>query len=1085
MAVSGACGPGRLIGEKESSAMASLKDLKIKPKLIGAFLLVGLAPLALIGTLSLMKAETAIEAESFSKLEAVQAIRVDQISRFYRNRINDATTLASNPYVQQAFLDLDAALDAGGGATSGSFAGRGNFEYNAPDIYREVHDRYFDTFRDYMEQYGYYDLFFMCKDNGDVSFTVCKEPDFGQRSSDVRNSSLKDVWTTAARRGEVALSDIKPYAPSNDAPAQFIAAPIKVDGEVIGVVALQVSADSVNTIMQNRTGMGESGETFLAGPDLLMRSDSFLDPEGRSLTASLAGTVEKNGVDTEPVRLALAGEAGAMVAHDYKGHEVLAAYSPVEIGSGIVWACIAEISMAEVDLPIDRLRSNVLMIGAVLGLMIGAFALWLAVSMARPIRRISTVASSMAQGDFENDIDINQRDEIGQLAEAFREMGESMRSKTAAAEQIGEGNLEVDIQVASEADSLGKAMVSMRQSINQLVDETEGLVEAAVEGRLSERADGGRFRGSFRSIIEGVNTTIDALVSHLDSVPAPAMIIDTDFNVQYMNNAACSVVGKSIDEVRSAKCHEFFKTSDCRTESCALAQAMKSGVQATGETDAHPAGANLDISYTGVPVRDRQGKVIGALEVVTDLTEIKQAARRDEKVKRYQDGEVEKLTDVLDKLSLGDLSARAEVAAADAETTQTREVFEGIATAVNKTIEAISRLVKDTRRLADAAKSGELQTRADATKHGGEYQAVVAGVNETLDAVIDPMTEATDVLGKMAGKDLSDRVRGEYRGDHARIKDALNTALENMGESMSMVLAGSDQVSSAANQISTGSQSLAQGASEQASSIQEISSSLQEITSMSRNNTENASEAKSLSDAASSASSQGVDSMQRLSTAIDKIKTSSADTAKIIKTIDEIAFQTNLLALNASVEAARAGDAGKGFAVVAEEVRNLAMRSTDAAKSTAALIEESVKNSDQGVAINQEVLENLEEINGKVQSVAEVMVEIASSSDQQNQGLGQVADAVGQLNLVTQQNAANSEESASSAEELQSQAQEMMQMVGSFTLNDRPRAPKPGGDLSGELMDLMESKTPEPSRPRNDVSSFDMDEVEAETLKNF
>src|SRR5207244_3670763 len=134
---------------------------------------------------------------------------------------------------------------------------------------------------------------------------------------------------------------------------------------------------------------------------------------------------------------------------------------------------------------------------------------------------------------------------------------------------------------------------------------------------------------------------------------------------------------------------------------------------------------------------------------------------------------------------------------------------------------------------------------------------------------------------------------------------------------------------------------------------------------------------------------EGVRSMQHLSEAITKIKGSADSTAKIVKTIDEIAFQTNLLALNAAVEAARAGDAGKGFAVVAEEVRNLAMRSAEAAKHTANLIEESVKNADGGVALNQEVLSNLQEINGQIEKVSEVVAEIAAASDQQSQGVEQ------------------------------------------------------------------------------------------------
>lgn len=178
-----------------------------------------------------------------------------------------------------------------------------------------------------------------------------------------------------------------------------------------------------------------------------------------------------------------------------------------------------------------------------------------------------------------------------------------------------------------------------------------------------------------------------------------------------------------------------------------------------------------------------------------------------------------------------------------------------------------------------------------------------------------------------------------------------------------------------------------------------------------------------------------MESMERLSAAMERIKGSSDETARIVKTIDEIAFQTNLLALNAAVEAARAGDAGKGFAVVAEEVRNLAMRSAEAAKDTSALIEESVRNAEGGVEVNGEVLEHLREITVQVEKVTEVMAEISAASEQQTRGIVQVTTAVEQMNQVTQQTAANAEESSSASEELAGQAEEMRGLVGRFVLS--------------------------------------------------
>ena len=240
---------------------------------------------------------------------------------------------------------------------------------------------------------------------------------------------------------------------------------------------------------------------------------------------------------------------------------------------------------------------------------------------------------------------------------------------------------------------------------------------------------------------------------------------------------------------------------------------------------------------------------------------------------------------------------------------------------------------------------------------------------------------------------------------------------------------GAEQITSASGQVAQSSQSMAEGASEQASSLEEISSSLEEMSSMTKQNADNAKQTNITATEARSGAEKGSEVMKRMAGAIDKIKTSSDQTAKILKTIDEIAFQTNLLALNAAVEAARAGDAGKGFAVVAEEVRNLAMRSAEAARNTAALIEDSQKNADNGVTVSVEVAEILNQIVAGSQKVTQLSAEVSSGSNEQAQGIEQVNIAVSQLDKVTQSNAANAEESASASEELSAQARELSEMV--------------------------------------------------------
>jgi len=244
---------------------------------------------------------------------------------------------------------------------------------------------------------------------------------------------------------------------------------------------------------------------------------------------------------------------------------------------------------------------------------------------------------------------------------------------------------------------------------------------------------------------------------------------------------------------------------------------------------------------------------------------------------------------------------------------------------------------------------------------------------------------------------------------------ALNTASRTLDD-------GASQVTAAAGQVSAASQSLAEGSSEQAASLEETSSSLEEMASMTKRNAESARHAKQLSAQTRSAADTAAGDMDQMKRAMDAIKASSNDIAKIIKTIDEIAFQTNILALNAAVEAARAGEAGAGFAVVADEVRSLARRSADSARETASKIEDAIHKSDDGVNISAKVAVSLTEIVTKAREMDSLVAEIATASEEQSQGVGQINTAITQMDKVTQGNASSAEETASAAEELNAQS---------------------------------------------------------------
>jgi methyl-accepting chemotaxis protein len=349
------------------------------------------------------------------------------------------------------------------------------------------------------------------------------------------------------------------------------------------------------------------------------------------------------------------------------------------------------------------------------------------------------------------------------------------------------------------------------------------------------------------------------------------------------------------------------------------------------------------------------------------------------------------------------------------------EKLERIDTLLNTYLRNFNDLVSETVRIDRISETMQLavdgieplvaQIREQAQADGERRAAQVAGASTKLSSASLLLSAIGLVIGAVLAWSIT---RGITR---------------TLGRIMGTLKAGADQTANVAAQVSCASQSLAEGASEQAGGIEETTCNVAETASMAENNAINAKEATRLAEAAKTNADAGSEAMKRMGEAIDDIKTGANETSRIIKIIDGIAFQTNLLALNAAVEAARAGEAGKGFAVVAQEVRQLAQRSADAAHSTAATIQKSVRNADNGVEISTEVGEILSRIADGNRQVNDLIAEIAAASDEQAKGIEQINTAVSQMDQVTQANAANAEESASACEELSAQAEGLRRTV--------------------------------------------------------
>jgi methyl-accepting chemotaxis protein len=405
------------------------------------------------------------------------------------------------------------------------------------------------------------------------------------------------------------------------------------------------------------------------------------------------------------------------------------------------------------------------------------------------------------------------------------------------------------------------------------------------------------------------------------------------------------------------------------------------------------------------------------------------------------------LRDGLDALARGDLSRDVQPATPLIGSTSgdecgeisraldviVRDVQSAVAS-FNQTRSCVADVVGDVNAAAAAAQRGDLTFRADASRHAGRFQEVVASVNGTLHAVAVPLDDAQHVLETLAARDFTARMTGNHVGAYARMQSAMNQTADALHAALAQVQEAAEYVSSAGGQIAAGSQSLASSASEQAASLEEVSASVQVVRATATASANGAEQARTLVMTTADHASSGIARMRALTDAMSAIAASSAETAGIVKTIEAIAFQTNLLALNAAVEAARAGDAGRGFAVVAEEVRALAQRSADAARTTSELIERASASTREGVALNADARDAFEQIAAQLTEVRSVVAEIAEAVAGQASSITQINASVEELSEVTQRSAANAEESASAATELDSQANALQELVGSFRL---------------------------------------------------
>ena len=639
--------------------------------------------------------------------------------------------------------------------------------------------------------------------------------------------------------------------------------------------------------------------------------------------------------------------------------------------------------------------------------------------------------------------------------------------------KLAMGNLDLNLDV-KEADQytaqsregfvkINDSLTKVKDALGAMVADTAMLVNAAVEGKFSVRADAAKHHGDFQKVVAGVNQTLDTVVDKviwyeaiIDAVPFPIHVTDMDMNWTFLNKPFEKLL---IDagQIRDRKSAVGMPCSNaaaniCNTDKCGIKQLQK------GVHESYFDWCGSSCKQGTSHLTNHAGEKIGYVEVVSDLTAI---LRNQE----YSRAEIDRMADNLTKLAVGDFNLNLQVRDADEHTTVTREGFVKINDSLAKVKDAVGTMVADTVMLVNAAVQGDLTTRADAAKHQGDFHRVVAGVNQTLDTVIIPLNMAAEYVERISKGDMPPQITDEYNGDFNAIKNNLNvlihatntitaaakevadgnltvvlkerSANDELMQSLSSMVAklsevvndvksASDNVAAGSQQMSSGSEELSQGASEQAAAAEEASSSMEQMSANIRQNADNAIQTEKIAVKSAADAQEGGKAVAHTVHAMKEI-------AGKISIIEEIARQTNLLALNAAIEAARAGEHGKGFAVVASEVRKLAERSQKAAAEISDLSSFSVE-----VAVKAGDM--LTRMLPDIQRTAELVQEISASCREQDTGASQINKAIQQLDQVIQQNASASEEMSATAEELASQSEQLQETIGFFNIGENSSA---------------------------------------------
>ena len=544
------------------------KKLTIKAKVI-VLIVVSLSLLTIIlAGFSVTKAKEGLINQSYSMLTATRDSKSNQIQKFFDERIGDIKVLANSSDVKKLYHSLEQTFSTVG-LNSGS-----NYDVSSSEV-QTATKPFENFFQNYNKEYGYYDVFLITPDTGHVIYTATKESDYGAnlKSGSLKDSGLGEVWRKTLQNDKVTYVDMRPYAPSNNAPAMFIGNPVYENGNIKAILVFQISDRAINKIMQFRKGYGDSQEDYLVGSDMLMRSDSYLDPEGHSLKASFSNNTK---VDTKATKEALAGKKNTEVIIDYNGNPVLSAYAPLNISENLKWAIISEIDEAEVLKTPNAIRDLILIIAVVLLALVVIGAIIIINNVV--VKRLERFQKGL-EGFFKYinreskevvELESDSFDEIGLMAKVVNENIQKAKKSIDEDRDIIEETISVlnefeqgDLRQRINTSVDNPALNKLKDVLNQMADNLEDNIDSILDvlEQYSKynyvprvKTDG--LKEHLLKLSNGVNSLGNATTQMLIDNKKSGLIMDGSSDVLLANvetlNQASNEAAASLEETAAA-----------------------------------------------------------------------------------------------------------------------------------------------------------------------------------------------------------------------------------------------------------------------------------------------------------------------------------------------------------------------------------------------------------------------------------------------------------------------------------------------------------------------------------------------------